>query len=628
MSGLGAFIDGAMRGYSYGMSVEDAKYRRERQKKDDAWTDKARQRQETEWARQDEAFRRAEEERSVLAAIGQEAVASYQNDGEVIEGTATEVPSPANQQPEPVTVSTRNAVAAERGVIDAAPTAPQQPGAPAVNAAPQPGQPVRRHSGPRGIGVIDADAAPKADTQPAVSKSEAVSILARDPAIQVMAKRRGMTPEEYVVSMSPEAFAHNLSRITDPKPFDKAADDAAYAAGAPQRGEGGAPWPTQADLDQRYQEDQRADRFSYASSRQTPQAPAPGTAPQAPAPGTPVARHAAPTAPAQPGAGIAPQADTRPAQPMPPEVAADPQVAKAVEAPVAPSMAPEAQADIQATHERAVSAPPDQGGSPSVAVAAATAPKGRGVVGKDGAIKATEGQREKAAKSFMDHYAETAVPKLVEYYASKGDLEKAQAFEDWAKSREAKSQMASWSKAVHAAAIGDDDGFLDHLADTYNSYDDGYEVVRKGSGFNRDEQGNITGATVQFRNTKTGEVFTQEYADQSDIIELGIYALSPEQVFEQLYGQLAQAAEVAAEQRQFERDLMLEQAKSGMKAPAENAKLIAGAKKALSEQMLPGQWAKLSPEEQDAAAIEYVRRNRQAGGNLSLPPAPAPYTGR
>ena len=102
---------------------------------------------------------------------------------------------------------------------------------------------------------------------------------------------------------------------------------------------------------------------------------------------------------------------------------------------------------------------------------------------------------------------------------------------------------------MHAATMGDEDGLLDHLSDTYNSFDDGYEVVRADSGFERDEAGNITGAKLTFKNTKTGEVFSRDYEDQSDLIEQGIYALAPETVFEMLWEQNQEAQKVRVTQQ-------------------------------------------------------------------------------
>jgi hypothetical protein len=348
-------------------------------------------------------------------------------------------------------------------------------------------------------------------------------------------------------------------------------------------------------------------------TRARPVAPAPTRQPVPVAPRSPAP---APMTPAMPPARTPATSQQEPAQP---------QQAR-------PAVTPKAQMD--ADIKTVASAPPDQGGSLAVAVAADTAPtKGRGVLGKDDPVKTTNAQREKAAGAFLDHYAETAVPKIVEYYAKTGNIQKAEAFETWANARETKQQLSSWAKAVHSASIGDEKAFLDHLADTYNAFDDGYEVDRTKSDFVRDEGGNITGGIVTFKNTKTGEIFQKTYDSQEDIIREAIHAMSPEQVFEHLWGQMAQASEIAAEQRKFERDVMLEQIKSGNKAPTNNTKLVSQAKNDLADvygyKEAPNgkTWSQMTPDEQDQLAVEHIRRNQKAGASINQPDAPPLYTG-
>ncbi|WP_296763693.1 hypothetical protein [Sediminimonas sp.] len=187
---------------------------------------------------------------------------------------------------------------------------------------------------------------------------------------------------------------------------------------------------------------------------------------------------------------------------------------------------------------------------PSVQAAAASAPDPNRAKGKErsGAPKFTPAQQKRATDSFMDFYAKKAVPKIVDLYLQRGDIEKAQAFEEWSQARETKGQLESWSKAVHAATIGDEDGLMDHLSDTYNAFDDGFDVVREQSGFQRGENGEITGARLTFRNRETGETFTRDYEDQGDLIQEGLYALAPENVFEMLWEQMQAAQKLEAEQ--------------------------------------------------------------------------------
>lgn len=265
--------------------------------------------------------------------------------------------------------------------------------------------------------------------------------------------------------------------------------------------------------------------------------------------------------------------------------------------------------------------PPGQEGSPSAEIAAATAPKpqGRGVLGPDGPIKASPAQRERAAQTFMQHYAQTAVPQITQFYAQQGDIEKAQAWENWAKSQQSQALMGSWAKAVHAAAIGDDEGFIDNLSEVYNGFDDGYSVIREKSQFTRDEDGNIVGAELTFQNRQTGEEHTKQINDVEDLMREGIYSLAPEKIFEHMWGELAAARKVDAERRAFEQKILLERVKSGRATPEDREKAIRVAKDALSKSM-GFDWSQLSMEEQNALAIQWIRSNQSAAEQLGADP--------
>lgn len=605
MSGLGAFIEGAMRGYGFAAATQGAKDSRERQKREDKWLDEVRGRQRQEWDRQDK-------ERSVLEAIYNESVASYDDMSEA--GPTIDTTAAAGGEA-PQVVSTKGSAAAATGfsIIDAMPS---QPTSPTENEPPEIAQkfdtaPAQRAPEPP---VMAASGTPHVPEEP-----DAEMALLNDPTVQFMARGQGKSVEDFITEMHPTAKRRHLDRMWKAKSLDKTADDAAYQASLD------ADLPEQRDLDQRHRETLQRERYGVGSVPE--RMGSPNRPPEAEA----IARSSADTntpmsAPAAlqpPLAERSPSADTTP--PAPPLPSSPMPIANA---------SSQDEREMAEVHRVALTQPPDQGGAPSLALAQATAPQeGRGVLGRNDVVKTTEGQRTRAAASFLDHYAQTAVPKLVEYYAQTGQLEKAQAFEQWANARETKSQLESWAKAVHAATIGDDDAFLDHLADTYNSFDDGYEVDRSKSDFVRDEKGNISGGVVTFKNTRTGESFEKTYADQSDIVREAIHVLSPEQVFETLWGEMAQAGEIAAEQRAFERDLLLEQVRSGAKVPRQNEKSVAAAKKALSESYAFNAgpngktWSQMTPAEQDQMAMNYVRSNRRAASQLQLPAAPAPYTG-
>jgi hypothetical protein len=608
--GLGSFIQGAFGGYTYGEDLKDKKKDRERKSKDDdwlaksrerqeeswerddAWTDKTRARQETVWGRTDTEYNRAEKERSVLAAIGQDAEDSYA-EYETYGGTPVQPDDPsagAPQGPEGAAVS-----------ADPARRPADQPEF--ERGAPQYAQ---------GYGAPQAPRQPRGLGQAAMSGTPAVQSAQQVPAGMPRVAQRPQRPAETdqpMPSWQPSAAGQDAAQIAETarRELQTGLNSQTYEPLTPQETEMRRQYVVGAGNQAPAANEGQGPDVGRATPQMAGPAPTNGQQPVTPAAQSPVPRSVV-------------------QQPAPPQGGPD----APVNTSPAAAVAPQDQAEAAADFEQAVTAPPDKGGAPSLASAAETAPKPKGVVGPNGAVKTTKAQADRASKSFLDHYAETAVPKIIQYYASQGNIEKAQAFETWAGSREARGQLESWGKAVHAATIGDDDAFLDHMSDTYNSYDDGYEVIRAESGFERGSDGAVTGAQITFKNVETGETFVKKYEDQADIIREGLYALSPEQVFENLWGQLSQAGEVAADQRKFERSIILEQVKAGAKAPASNADDIAGAKKALSEQLDFGEWAKLTPDQQTQMAIEYVQSNRAAGAALAAPqqqPLPDLYLG-
>lgn len=259
-------------------------------------------------------------------------------------------------------------------------------------------------------------------------------------------------------------------------------------------------------------------------------------------------------------------------------------------------------------------APKTQEGTPvaSAESVQATAPKAPtpGVTGKDMPVKATAAQRKRAETSFLDHYAKVSAPKIIDHYLRTGQIEKAQAFEEFVQSKGAQDGMAGWARAVHAATIGDDDGFADGLADAYNATDyfaDGYSVVREDTEFVRDENGNITGARVKLKNNSTGKTFDQIFDGVDDIYRFGVNMLSPEAVFER-----GLAAVDAADGIQRELDAKRREIAEARTTPEEVMEVI----DTLASSNL--NFGSLAPSEQIDAALAFLERMR--GRALGITP--------
>lgn len=220
---------------------------------------------------------------------------------------------------------------------------------------------------------------------------------------------------------------------------------------------------------------------------------------------------------------------------------------KAPGAPLASNAKPGASASETALAETATDA---MAGTATPAMQAATAaaqsdPKNT-AKGVRPSAKATEDQRGRAAKSFMDYYREVGAPIVMEDMLKRGDLKGAQAFQEYLDQSETKAGMESWAKAAFAANMGDMDTFASEIIKAYNRLDyfpDGTTIVESQSGFTYGRDGEISGAKLTFKDEKTGNTFEQVFSDPSDLVKLGITMLAPEEAFKHYSAQVAKAAE-------------------------------------------------------------------------------------
>jgi hypothetical protein len=234
-------------------------------------------------------------------------------------------------------------------------------------------------------------------------------------------------------------------------------------------------------------------------------------------PGTPAtAPTALNTAPqtAEPSAPAAPApAPDQPAQPAAP----------------APAAAPNAM-DVKAVTTASMEPP-----APPVGPAAGLpAPAKRFSVGNMGFDTRDEAMAHarKSTPTIMDFMSKTLVPKMQEELVAQGDIEKAEAWGKWAKDKENQQRMETWGKAYKAMQVGDVDTAAKHFFKLYQDYDDGvtplsHEAVK-------DKEGNITGFNGRLKTDATGEERSQ-FIDKGSLTEMGLSALSPPALFEQVY---------------------------------------------------------------------------------------------
>lgn len=188
----------------------------------------------------------------------------------------------------------------------------------------------------------------------------------------------------------------------------------------------------------------------------------------------------------------------------------------------------------------------------------------------------------KDVDSFVDYYTKTSAPKLMQHWASTGEVDKAQAFGKWMEDENVRKGTKAWAGAVRAFQIGDKEGFKDNLLKAYNQqgyFDDGMTASKIEDVKN--DKGQLLGYAITFKDGDGNE--RTENFDGDDVATMGLQALAPDQVLsyglEQLKAATAAKAGMAKEERQFSRDLSKLQTQDGYAIGRQNnqAALLAAA---------------------------------------------------
>lgn len=281
--------------------------------------------------------------------------------------------------------------------------------------------------------------------------------------------------------------------------------------------------------------------------------------------------------------------------------AANPAAPEAAKTGVAALTAPEAPRADGTT----AGAAPSQAAPAGAAPAATPAVQAMGQTMISGTQKGgqpTKATKSDALESFMDAYVTKSVPMLVEGYIRLGQHDKAMAFAEFARSEKAKKPMKMWARAVQSAMMGNEDGTLDALSEYYNTFDDGYSIIREKSGFARGPDGQVAGINLVFRDDKTGKTFKQFVEGGAGLLEQGVLSMSPEKMFDRMYEQVTagqKAAYGAAEDTlRHERAIEIAGVRGGGGNPRQAAAEFLAKENPRFLQM--------SPEEQEAAITQWL----------------------
>lgn len=179
--------------------------------------------------------------------------------------------------------------------------------------------------------------------------------------------------------------------------------------------------------------------------------------------------------------------------------------------------------------------------TPAVEATAAAVAQDDPGLGAAGNRPYSEKQRERASASFIERYMEVGAPIVIKEYLRRGEIDKAQKFQEFLERNETKAGIKNWARATFAASVGDFDSFASEIMEGYNRLDyfgDDTTIVTSESGFT-DADGNITkdnsrisGAKIVFKDERTGKTFEQTYDSPEDIVTMGVTLLAPEEAFE------------------------------------------------------------------------------------------------
>lgn len=575
MSGLASFVTGAVGGYFQGKDwregVEDRKRKRKMEDERFQWerSDRAYIEETRDWDREDRAHTARERNREISRRDEEEAFFKS-----LVDDTAPPAPG-AQASPEAATprrtvkpVETQATTAAPSPVSTpaipkdpATPPPAAAPSGPAANAATQPPAPapapartIRLPQERQGTFFSDRAAqigAPKEVQNLAAAADAAQAALANG---QILPEARAEA--EATVKAATEAIAN----AAQPKPAPQIPTTAGgytQQRGTPPGPPPGAPAgqvdalgrsPAEIAAALQSQAPSMAGRYAGRQIKVDPRIAAQVAPAQPPAP---VVTDAPVTLPGSASARTAPSAS-----PMPSAIAADTRLdhdtrnaaaanqvrqGRVIAAsPVAgarrySALQPAPPATPAPADTLPAVTPTTEAGTPQPSLEAVTETAPRTVTPTGKQKAPTKEETERATGSFLNRYAKEKVPEIVKFYVGRGDIAKAEAYQKWADDTLVKEAMRHWASAVHAATIGDDQGFVDGIAAAYNAkgyYDDGYSIVPEASGINRDEAGNVIGAQVTFKDNATGQVFTQDFEGSEDLYRLGVDMLAPEQVFE------------------------------------------------------------------------------------------------
>jgi hypothetical protein len=179
-------------------------------------------------------------------------------------------------------------------------------------------------------------------------------------------------------------------------------------------------------------------------------------------------------------------------------------------------------------------------------IGVAEKPKRFTVEGKGFATREEAVEEAKRLHRLSNFSAKTIAEKMEQYHIENGNLEEADRWSKWYKSKDGERKLERWADAYKAYQQGDFVTAAQHLVRLHKDMPDGNTITAAEPV--KDKDGNITGFNMKLKNDATGEERAQ-FVDPKSLTEYGLGALSPDKMFSAIYQRQAEADKLAAQGR-------------------------------------------------------------------------------
>jgi len=158
----------------------------------------------------------------------------------------------------------------------------------------------------------------------------------------------------------------------------------------------------------------------------------------------------------------------------------------------------------------------------------------------------TPKQVKSAADATVDWYYENALPKMVEFYVGRGEMEKARALVDLTESRQGKLALQDRAAGLFKIINGDIDGGGALMLSAFKRYgyvDETYDLDEAETGVIKDAEGGFAGLRVVFKDRKTGDTMEQVFGSLDEAINYMTIMTEPNTIMEMMQEQKAASKE-------------------------------------------------------------------------------------